>query len=141
MKTFTIIFTALGLLTIMPCGQSAFAQNTYSLKVELIGLESDSGKIMFQLFNSDQKVIKEQYVKIKNKKAELVIENLEKGQYAVRVYHDENNNDKLDYNFFGAPDEGYGYSNNAKGQWGPPKFEDQLFAINKNTTIQITLTH
>lgn len=49
---------------------------------------------------------------------------LKPGRYAVAVYHDENGNNELDRNPLGMPTEGYGFSRDAKGFAGPPKFDD-----------------
>ena len=49
------------------------------------------------------------------------------GRYAVSVFHDENNNGKLATNFVGMPKEGVGASTNAKGHFGPPKFDAAAF--------------
>ncbi len=49
------------------------------------------------------------------------------GTYAVSVFHDENSNGKLDTNILGIPREGVGASNNAKGRFGPPKFDAASF--------------
>ena len=51
------------------------------------------------------------------------------GIYAVSIYHDENDNGKLDANFMGIPSEPYAFSNNAKGMFGPPSFEDCRFEV------------
>ena len=34
------------------------------------------------------------------------------------------------------PKEGYGFSNNAKGTFGPPAFEKTIFEINENTVLK-----
>jgi uncharacterized protein (DUF2141 family) len=47
--------------------------------------------------------------------------------YAVSVIHDENSNGRLDTNVIGIPREGVGASNNAKGHFGPPKFDAASF--------------
>ena len=52
---------------------------------------------------------------------------LNTGTYAISVFHDENSNGKLDTNFMGIPREGVGASNNAKGHFGPPKFDAAAF--------------
>ena len=52
------------------------------------------------------------------------------GTLAISAYHDENDNKKLDKNLFGIPTEGYCTSRNAKGQLGPPKFDDAKFTYN-----------
>ncbi len=51
------------------------------------------------------------------------------GDYAVSVLHDENENLKLDKNFFGLPQEGYGVSRNPKPGFGPPAYEDAVFTL------------
>lgn len=65
----------------------------------------------------------------------LTFNNLPYGTYAVSVYHDENNNNKLDTNFMGIPSEGYGASRDAKNTFGPPKFEDAKFSIDSPTKM------
>jgi uncharacterized protein (DUF2141 family) len=54
--------------------------------------------------------------------AEAVIPNLQPGRYAVAVIHDENGNGKLDTNVLGMPVEGFGFSNNPRIGFGPPRF-------------------
>jgi uncharacterized protein (DUF2141 family) len=60
------------------------------------------------------------------------------GTYAIGVYIDENENEKLDTNFFGIPKEQYGFSNNAKA-FGIPKFEAASFVIDTYKKVQIGL--
>ena len=49
--------------------------------------------------------------------------------YAVQVFQDENDNLKIDRNFFGLPTEGIGFSNNAVFRFGPPRFADAAVAL------------
>jgi uncharacterized protein (DUF2141 family) len=64
------------------------------------------------------------------------------GTYAVYVFHDEDHNKKLKTNFFGMPKEGMGVSNNAKGHFGHPKYDDAKFNFNKpEQTISISLSY
>ena len=51
------------------------------------------------------------------------------GIYAVSVFHDENDNGKLDTNSFGIPNEQFGCSNNAKGFMGPSKWKNAKFEL------------
>ena len=60
------------------------------------------------------------------------------GTYAIGIYIDENENEKLDTNFFGIPKEQYGFSNNAKA-FGIPKFEAAAFVIDTYKKVQIEL--
>ncbi len=61
------------------------------------------------------------------------------GTYAVAVYHDANSNGILDRNFFGVPREDYGFSNNARGSLGAPRFEKAAFEHKGTTRIAIDL--
>lgn len=66
---------------------------------------------------------------------------LKAGTYAIRYFHDENENGELDTGTFGIPTEGYGFSNDARGFMGPPSFDDQLddqlFELNGNKSITL----
>jgi uncharacterized protein (DUF2141 family) len=61
------------------------------------------------------------------------------GRYAVSVFHDENSNGKMDTNFMGIPREGVGASNNARGHFGPPKFDDAAFQYSGGK-LDLTIT-
>jgi len=65
--------------------------------------------------------------------------NVPPAKYAVAVFHDANNNGVLDKNAFGIPTEAYGFSNNARGRFGPPDFGDCLIEIGPNTQARIQL--
>ena len=43
---------------------------------------------------------------------------------AINVYYDKNTNGELDTNWIGIPNEPVGITNNVKGRFGPPKYED-----------------
>jgi uncharacterized protein (DUF2141 family) len=55
------------------------------------------------------------------------------------LYVDSNKNEKLDTNFFGIPKEQFGFSNNAKGRFGPPSFESASFELDALKEISINL--
>ena len=61
------------------------------------------------------------------------------GTYAVAVFHDANGNGEHDRNFIGIPREDYGFSNNARGSFGPPAFEKAAFEHRGTTQITIDL--
>jgi uncharacterized protein (DUF2141 family) len=46
------------------------------------------------------------------------------------VIHDENRDGELATNWMGKPQEGYGFSNDAKGTLGAPSFEAASFPYN-----------
>lgn len=49
------------------------------------------------------------------------------GEYAIAVYHDKNDNDKLDKNMVGYPREPFGFSNNYRPVVSAPDFQDCAF--------------
>lgn len=51
------------------------------------------------------------------------------GVYAVKAYHDTNGNEALDKGAFGVPKEPYGFSRNARGRLGPPRYADARFTL------------
>ena len=53
--------------------------------------------------------------------------------------HDENGNGELDANFVGIPREPWAFSNNARGNFGPPTWEDTKFELNGQATQTIEL--
>lgn len=73
--------------------------------------------------------------------AQANFEKLPPGRYAVFVFHDANNNNKMDKNFAGIPKEGYGASRNKLPFAAAPTFNANAFTITANTTtlLQIRL--
>ena len=66
---------------------------------------------------------------IKEKTAIITFTNLEAGEYAFSLFHDENENNQMDSNMFGIPKEGYGFSTNFKPIISTPAFDDANFKI------------
>ena len=61
------------------------------------------------------------------------------GTYAIGIFVDKNYNNKMDRNLFGVPKEQFGFSNNAKGNFGPPSFEDASFTVSNDMKLEINL--
>ena len=109
-----------------------------SLTVEITGLENNKGQVIVNLLDSNEKDLSDLKTSIINKKSKVTFRNLKDGLYAVRFIHDENRNNEFDTNFIGIPKEGFGFSNNAIGRFGPLDFSEWLFEVKGNTTIKIT---
>lgn len=71
----------------------------------------------------------------------FTISNLPAGEYAVQVMHDSNGNGELDSNLVGMPIEPWAFSNNAAGNFGPPKWNDVKFDLTGTITQSISLNH
>ena len=61
------------------------------------------------------------------------------GTYAIGIFVDTNYNNEMDRNFFGVPKEQYGFSNNAKGSFGPPSFKEASFTLTGDMSLRIDL--
>ncbi len=106
------------------------------INILIKGLNNNQGVIRIALYNSEDNYSKGKFFKnakpiIDNKTSKYNFKNIPFGTYAIKFYHDENGNGRLDKNFFGMPTEDYGFSNNATGNFGPASFEDAKFTVNK----------
>jgi uncharacterized protein (DUF2141 family) len=112
-----------------------------SLTVEIEQLRNNNGKLLLELNNDKEEVIQGFTETIIDGKCILVITELKPGKYAFKYFHDENNDEKINTNFMGIPKEGYGFSNNAKGTFGPPSFDKMLFEITRSDTMRCVPTY
>lgn len=124
-----------------------FELNAFDLVVNVEGLSNNKGRLLIGLFNSpdyfpefDDRTTGV-YAQIFNKAGSYTFKKLPEGLYAVAVIHDENYNDVLDTGFLGIPKEGYAFSNNITGLFGPPKFNDVTVLLKKDTEIFIELEY
>ena len=58
-----------------------------------------------------------------------IFKDLPAGIYALAIHHDEDKDDEMDTILFGIPQEGYGFSNDARVIFGPPSFEAASFEV------------
>lgn len=115
------------------------------LTIHITNIRSDKGVIAVALFKGSDgypsegnKADRKVRVSISGGKAVVVVDDLPYGDYAIAYMHDENNNGKMDYNFVGIPKEGFGASNNAVGNFSPPKYEDARFSL-KQGELSLTM--
>lgn len=74
---------------------------------------------------------------VNDRKLEWSDDDLPYGNYAIAVYHDKNTNGELDTNLLGIPKEAYGFSNNARGRFGPASWSDAHFTINSKQSEMV----
>lgn len=117
--------------------------NVYVIKVNVTGFSNNDGTAYVALYNKSSdfpvygKQLEGKVVSIKDKKCEVSFKNLKQGSYAIAVYHDENNNNKLDKNLFGAPTESYGFSNNIRPMFSAPTFDECKFYLSSDKSVNI----
>ena len=110
---------------------------TQTVEFEISEINSANGKLYIQLFKGKDNFSKGvalslQIIPAIKGNTKLRFPNLTPGEYAVRFFHDEDNDGKMSTNAFGRPIEGYGFSNNAKPVMGPPSYQDAKFTISQH---------
>jgi len=114
-----------------------FLRAQSSLTVEIVNLENNKGVLLVDLMDKHEKTVIDTICKIVDNKCTIVFKELKNDQYAIRYFHDENTNDELDTNILGIPKEGYGFSNDAYGKFGPKDFKEWLFEVSGDTNIRM----
>jgi uncharacterized protein (DUF2141 family) len=135
------LFGAL-LLFVLQSGTGNSQPAPATLEIRATGLRNSQGALRCLLFTEKngfpdrpKKAYRKAQSNIVNRRASCRFENLPAGRYAISFIHDENGNRKLDTNFFGVPEEGYGMGNDARGSMGPPDFQDAVIEFDGKTTI------
>ncbi|MBF4473025.1 DUF2141 domain-containing protein [Flavobacterium sp. HJJ] len=124
-----------------------FAQ-TYDLTIKVPNVKNSKGSIHVSVYDSKNKTVftkigKEyRILDFKNlgTKGKYVIKDLPEGEYAIALYHDENDDKKCNTNMIGIPTEGYGFTNLEK-IWSIPKFDDCKILLNKKLSVMVTLIY
>ncbi len=111
----------------------AAAADGGSVSIEVDGLRSDRGEVRGALYASrdgwaeEGRQIATCAAPVRGHTATCVLEDVPPGQYAFAFLHDEDDDGQLDRNFIGIPDEGFGFSNDARPGLGAPSFESARF--------------
>lgn len=121
------------------CSNLALASNTGSIILHISGLRNNNGVVRVALFDSSKNYsmdkgsadhsFKKMIAPINNKESTATIENLPYGEYAIKLFHDEDNSGRFLTNSFGIPKVEYGFSNNAHGLFGPAPFDKAKFRL------------
>ena len=123
---------------------TTMAVSSAELSIKVTDINIQQGHLLVVLYDSEEafdnkgKSLQMSRIQVTEQSHNLTFKGLEAGTYAVKMFHDENDNGKLDTNLVGIPSEGYGFSNNA-GSMGPASFKDASFSITDNSEISIKL--
>ena len=124
------------------------AQPAGKLSITVTGVRNSEGVVRCALFNSPAafpKIGQEWrgvIAPIRGGAANCVFGGVPAGTYAVAFFHAEHNETQLTTGMFGKPQQGYGFSNNATGSFGPPNFSAAAFRYDGgNIALQGSLTY
>lgn len=139
----TAMLTSLLIISICTSGSFETAQNA-ELTVEIEKIPEVSGHMFIALYSSEESYLdtdqafKSAQIPVTSTNFSWTCE-LPHGIYSVVVFHDMDDNGELNTSRFGLPKEPYGFSNNAKGMFGPPGFEQTSIQVKQDSTISISL--
>ena len=116
---------------------AALELSAATLTVTVSNIQSEVGELNFAVYDNKDNwlgdtVVQGRSMDVSEHMVDGVLSTqfeLEPGQYAISVHHDDNDNGKMDTNFIGIPKEPIGLSNGAKAKFGPPKYKDAVFSV------------
>jgi uncharacterized protein (DUF2141 family) len=116
---------------------------TSPLVVELKNVRFNLGGTLFiMVMDENEKPLYQLKRSLKEANPVFTFDKLSQGgEYAIKVYHDQNNNGQLDKGIFGQPVEGWGVSNDARGFMSAPPLKKMLVKLDQPKRININLSY
>ena len=106
-----------------------------SLEMEINNLQSNNGPLYIRILDEDENPVIVGTSSVVNYSSKISFDSIFPGKYAIQFFHDENENQKMDFSLIGIPKEKFGSSNNVKPVLGPPKFKKMLFNLTQNKKV------
>jgi uncharacterized protein (DUF2141 family) len=103
------------------------------LRVRLVGLEDRRGSVRVALFDGAEAFASDRqfagtFTTVTASEIDLVF-SVPRGTWGISGFHDVNGNGELDTNLVGMPTEPFAFSNDARGSFGPPSFDQIAFPV------------
>ena len=119
---------------------------TGRVEVTVNGFESDEGQVLIALFldasgwpGETAHAFAVSTLPIQNRQVVTAFEDVPVGPFAISVFHDKNGDRKLDTGPFGIPSEPYGFSRDARGELGPPSFDEARLDLPAAQSISVSI--
>jgi uncharacterized protein (DUF2141 family) len=144
LKSIVLFVVALVLLT-----SFINTNDSFSLTIEVTDLRNSKGLVQFALYNKDGTITDEDFknyykiskAQITKNSSVITFNNIPKGEYAINVHHDENNDGKINKGFI-LPTEGIGFSNfQTIGFTNRPNIKKASFNLIKNMTEKVKMIY
>lgn len=116
----------------------------HELTLSVNNIKSIKGNLLVAVYdkeehyNTNSNWVAAKQVKVAGMTMSLGFADLPAGNYAIKLFQDENENNQIDIGANGIPTELYGFSNNG-GSYGPPSFDEAKVVVDKATQIEIQL--
>lgn len=136
-QAFTLLLLFITSSSFQPAGEKLV------LKIE--GFRNNKGQVLVSVFkgidgypDKHEKAFKKFQLKVSDRTATVDMPSIPAGDYAIAILHDENSDGKMNTNWIGWPKEGFGFSNNAMGTFGPPSFNKAKISY-KGGALQVNI--
>ena len=132
------------ILSIIPI--LAFNQETIEIKIKVEGIRNSQGQIVLSAFKTEKEFDDETQVynftidksSIKDGVINTSVR-LPIGNWGLTLLDDENSDAKMEYNFFGITEEGFGFSNYYLIGLSKPDLEDFDFNVNNKDNVSVKM--
>ena len=125
----------------------SYQEETHTLTLRINDIENSGGSMHIGLYINEETWldIGSEYIPrvipVYGEHMEVVYKNLPPGKYAISIFHDEDNNGKINKNFIGYPTEGFAFSKDVKVRFSAPDFEDCAIDLQSDTTIEVHMDY
>lgn len=116
-----------------------YQSEEFPLTITIEGLKSAEGKIYLGLYGEgnkfldDKDKLDEYEFTPKMGKVTVQIKDIKYGVYAFALYHDVNDDGKMNNNFLGIPKEPYAFSDNYRPRFRAPRFDECKINYNQHS--------
>ncbi|ULC59111.1 DUF2141 domain-containing protein [Flaviramulus sp. BrNp1-15] len=129
MKTLSLIIALVLSITFSNAQEE---ENGQTINVTIENITNNNGVVVLSLHTEDTFMkgpgILTEKSKIVDGKITVTFNNVKAGTYAIMALHDENENNRMDFEDSGMPKESYGMSNNPMA-FGPPQYAQAKFEL------------
>ena len=118
---------------------------TTQIFLEVYGFENLDGNLVIAIdnsseqFDSDTECYIDTTIDVISTDMTIIIDGINSGTYAISIFHDEDEDSKLDLGLLDIPQEGFGFSNNPDIGFSKPEFNDCKFVIEEGQSIAVPI--
>jgi uncharacterized protein (DUF2141 family) len=121
-------------------------QNAVTVELEVRGFTNTTGQVMVAMYSSEldyseKKAFRFARGAVSGGQSRFRFDDLKPGWYAIAVFHDQNEDEKLNTTIFGIPKEGFGFSLNPKIGFSKPQWDEVCLNVETNLEATIVLNY
>ncbi|MBT8058354.1 MAG: DUF2141 domain-containing protein [Gammaproteobacteria bacterium] len=135
-------FASVLLFLLLPL--EASSEETANLTVRVQGVTPGQGEVEVTLFSDEESWMENAAHVLREPVGDeawvdVLVPRLAPGDYAASVYYDQDGDGELDSGMFRIPKEPVGFSNDARGKFGPAKWDAARFTLDGDLLITVNV--